>query len=123
SLAPCLISWLGAKLTGWVTLPGTPKTSRPNSMASRAVISEPLYWAPSTTTTPSGIPATMRLRIGKFSGAGCVPRGNSLMIAPRTYNADTREIQHVRVAANVQHHRRIVNLQQALRVFRIGPVH
>src|SRR5437660_9297241 len=41
-------------------------------MASRAVISDPLYCAPSTTTTPRGRPATIRLRTGKFSGAGCV---------------------------------------------------
>jgi hypothetical protein len=28
--------------------------------------------------------ATMRFRTGKFSGAGCVRSGNSLMIAPRS---------------------------------------
>jgi len=28
------------------------------------------------------MPATMRLRMGKFSGEGCVRVGNSLMIAP-----------------------------------------
>ena len=82
SLAPCLMSWFGAKLTACVTLPGTPNTSRPNSIASRAVISEPEYCAPSTITTPSGMPATIRLRTGKFSGAGCVPMGNSVTRAP-----------------------------------------
>jgi hypothetical protein len=34
---------LGVKRTGGVMFPGTPKTSLPNSMARRAVISEPLY--------------------------------------------------------------------------------
>ena len=34
--------------------------------ASRAVIKDPEYCAPSTTTTPSAIPAMIRLRIGKF---------------------------------------------------------
>jgi len=53
-------------------------------MAKRAVISDPLYCAPSTTTTPSVIPATKQFRMGKFSGAGCVRSGNSLMIAPRS---------------------------------------
>jgi hypothetical protein len=44
----------------------------------------PAILRPSTITTPSGSPATIRLRMGKFSGAGCVPRGNSLRIAPRS---------------------------------------
>ena len=34
-------------------MPGTAKTSRPWSMASLAVMAEPLYCAPSTTSTPS----------------------------------------------------------------------
>jgi len=74
SFAPCLMSWCVAKLTGCVAFPGTPNTSLPNSMAKRAVIRDPLYCAPSTSATPSGMPATMRFRTGKFSGAGCVPQ-------------------------------------------------
>ena len=35
-------------------LPGIAKTSRPCSAARRAVISDPLRWAASTTTTPAG---------------------------------------------------------------------
>lgn len=46
------------------------------------MISEPEYCAPSTTTTPSDIPAMTRLRIGKFCGPGNVPIVNSEMIAP-----------------------------------------
>ena len=41
------------------------------------------------TKTPSAIPATTRFRIGKFSGAGCVASGNSLISAPRFYNTIT----------------------------------
>jgi hypothetical protein len=47
-------------------------------------MSDPLYCAPSTMTAPKGKPATIRLRTGKFSGAGWVRGGNSLMIAPRS---------------------------------------
>ena len=46
--------------------PGTAKTSRCCSRAIRAVIAEPECCAPSTTSTPTLIPAIMRLRIGKF---------------------------------------------------------
>ncbi len=37
-------------------------------MASLAVMADPLYCAPSTTSTPTLIPLMMRLRIGKFCG-------------------------------------------------------
>src|SRR5579883_844276 len=43
SLAPCLMSRFGPKLCGDVIFPGTAKTSRFCSSASRAVMSEPLY--------------------------------------------------------------------------------
>jgi hypothetical protein len=49
---------------------GTPNTSGPNFMASRAAIREPEYGAPSTTTTPSAIPAVIRFRIGNFGAQG-----------------------------------------------------
>jgi hypothetical protein len=42
----------------------------------------PLYSAASTTSTPSDIPLMMRLRMGKFCGAGNVPSGNSDIKAP-----------------------------------------
>jgi hypothetical protein len=41
---------------------------------------------------------------------------------PRPHDADARQIQHLRVPAHVEHHRRIVDLQQGLRIFRIGPI-
>ena len=65
-----------------VTFPGTAKTSRPCSRAQRAVTRVPLYSAASITSTPTEMPLMMRLRIGKFCGAGNVPRGNSVRIAP-----------------------------------------
>jgi hypothetical protein len=45
-----------------VMLPGTAKTSRPCSSASRAVMSEPESSEASTTTTPRLSPLMMRLR-------------------------------------------------------------
>jgi hypothetical protein len=44
---------------------GTPKTSLPKSRARRAVIRDPLYWAPSTHDDSWGMPAT----IGEAGGA------------------------------------------------------
>jgi len=87
------------ELPGWVTLPGTPKTSLPNSMARRAVISEPLYCgALPPPATPSGMPATMRLRTGKFSGAGWVRSGNSLMIGAALQHFFVQLLVFLRVA-------------------------
>jgi hypothetical protein len=60
-------------LGAWID-PGIANTSRPASDASRAVISEPERSAASTTSVPSDRPAMMRLRCGKFSGSGGVPR-------------------------------------------------
>src|SRR6266478_2502463 len=73
SLAPCLISRLGAKLTGCVTLPGTPKTSLPNSIARRAVISEPLYCAPSMTNSERH-PCDDAIAYGKILRCGMSPQ-------------------------------------------------
>ena len=62
--------------------PGTAKTSRPWSMASLAVIADPLYCAPSTTSTPTLMPLMIRLRTGKFCGKAVAPIGNSETISP-----------------------------------------
>ena len=67
SLAPCLISlWQPRDCGEWIE-PGMAKTSRPCSPASRAVISEPLSMAASTTRTPRAIPEIRRLRRGKLA--------------------------------------------------------
>ena len=50
--------------------------------ASRAVISEPLDIAASTTRTPRDNPQISRLRRGKFAATPCVPSGNSDTRAP-----------------------------------------
>jgi hypothetical protein len=66
----------------WIE-PGMANTSRPCSAARRAVISEPLRTAASTTSVPSAKPLMMRLRRGKFACNAGVPSGNSLTSAPR----------------------------------------
>jgi hypothetical protein len=74
-LAPCLIRWSGPNVEGWVRWPGTPNTSRPNPLSSRAAIREPRYSGPFDTTTPHAIPAVIRFGVGKFRRAGKVPIG------------------------------------------------
>ena len=54
--------------------PGTAKTSRPCSPASRAVISEPERRAASTMTTPTESPEISRLRRGKSRARGSQQR-------------------------------------------------
>ena len=71
-VAPCLSSPLVPSLRGSSGEPGTAKTSRPCSPASRAVISDPERRAASTITTPSESPEIRRLR-----------RGNRERAAPR----------------------------------------
>ena len=71
--------------------PGTANTSRPWSPARRAVTSEPLRAAASTTRTPSERPLMMRLRHGKFHGMGRVPKGNSDTSAPCSAMRSARE--------------------------------
>ncbi len=66
SFAPCLMSRFGPQLILEVMFPGTANTSRPCSIARRAVIADPLYCAPSTTRSPQLRPLMMRLRMGKF---------------------------------------------------------
>ena len=82
SFAPCLMSRLGPQLIFEVMFPGTANTSRPWSMASRAVMAEPLYWAPSTTSSPQLRPLMTRFRMGKFCGNAVEPMGNSDSIRP-----------------------------------------
>ena len=62
--------------------PGTAKTSLPCSKAHLAVMSDPLDWVPSTTSTPRLSPAMSRLRTGKWAPLGGVPGGYSLTSAP-----------------------------------------
>ena len=82
SAAPCFINVLGPQESLLVTLPGTARTSRPCSSAQRAVTRVPLNSPASSTSTPIDRPLMIRLRIGKFCGAGKVPSGNSLTMAP-----------------------------------------
>jgi hypothetical protein len=76
NFVPCLISWFGAKLTSSISC----RVRRRLRLQIPAVISEPLYCLPSTMTTPNGMPPIMQFLTGKFSGAGCAPMGNSLMM-------------------------------------------
>ena len=59
-------------------------TSRPNSKAWWAVISEPDDSAASTTKQPWPSAAIKRLRCGKCAGSGGVPSGYSLIRQPRS---------------------------------------
>ena len=67
SFAPSLISPWQPRLRGLWMDPGTANTSLPSSFAARAVISEPLLGAASTTRVPRLKPAMMRLRCGKLA--------------------------------------------------------
>ena len=57
-------------------------TRRFCSSAQRAVISEPLSSAASTTTVPSAKPLISRFRRGKWNARGGVPQANSVTSAP-----------------------------------------
>ena len=63
--------------------PGIAKTSRPCSVARRAVMRAPLCRRASTTSVPTASPLMMRLRRGKFSRSGGTPGRNSEHSAPR----------------------------------------
>ena len=82
SVAPCLIRSLVPAARGSSGEPGTANTSRPCSLAIRAVISEPERCAASTTTTPSAAPEISRLRRGKSRARGSWPSGISEIAAP-----------------------------------------
>ena len=82
SLAPCLISVLGVHEFLLVTFPGTANRSRFCSAAHRAVTRVPEFSLASTTRTATLSPLRIRFRRGKFCGAGNVPMGFSVTIAP-----------------------------------------
>ena len=82
-IAPSRMRALAPWLRGLSTRPGTAKTTRPCSAASRAVISEPLRRAASTTSTPSASPEMMRFRVGKLPPSTVVRMGSSETSAPR----------------------------------------
>ena len=82
SVAPSLRSLLVPPARGSIGEPGTANTSRPASSASRAVMSEPERSAASTTTTPSDMPAMIRLRRGKSRARGSQPKAISETRAP-----------------------------------------
>ena len=63
--------------------PGIANTSRPCVPASRAVISEPLLRAASTTSVPSARPLISRLRRGKFASQRALCRAEIRSPAPR----------------------------------------
>ena len=77
-----MISVFGVHEPLLVTLPGTANRSRFCSAAQRAVTRVPEFSPASTTSTATHNPLRMRLRRGKFCGAGKVPIGNSLTMAP-----------------------------------------
>ena len=62
--------------------PGTAKTWRPLSAAILAVINAPLVRLASTTTVPSVMPATRRLRMGKLCLSALRLNGNCVTTAP-----------------------------------------
>ena len=70
------------RLCGESTRPGTANTCRLLSAAMLAVMSDPLFKSASTTTVPSVIPATMRLRIGKLCLSPFRLKGNWVSTAP-----------------------------------------
>ena len=82
SLAPCLMRSWQPLLRGESIRPGTAKTWRPYSVAKFAVMSAPLLRFASTTTVPSVMPATMRLRMGKDCLSAGRLKGNCDTTAP-----------------------------------------
>ena len=91
SAAPLRMRLWQPRLCGESIRPGTANTCRLLSAAMLAVMSAPLFWFASTTTVPSVIPATMRLRIGKLCLSPLRLNGNWVMTAPlsemRSYNS------------------------------------
>ena len=81
-VAPSRIRWWQPWESGLWMEPGTAITSRPSSAACRAVISEPLRRAASTTRVPRESAAIIRLRRGKLARTGALPRGCSLSTSP-----------------------------------------
>ena len=79
---PFLDEIVAAFAAGESMRPGTAKTCRPYSVAKLAVIRAPLARLASTTTVPSVMPATMRLRMGNDCLSGGRLKGNCVMTAP-----------------------------------------
>jgi len=84
NLAPSWIRRLVPLLAAERMLPGIAKTSRFCSSAWLAVIKAPLLSPASITSTPRLNPLISLLRHGKFSALGLVPKGYSLIRAPRS---------------------------------------
>ena len=84
SFAPSRISWWQPFDIRQSIAPGTAKTSRPCSVARRAVIRAPDRSAACTTTTPSDSPDTIRFRCGNVPTVGAVSGGSSLIRAPES---------------------------------------
>ena len=84
-IAPCLSNPFVPSQRGSRGEPGTAKTSRPCSPASRAVIREPDRRAASTMMTPIERPEINRLRRGKSWARGSHPSGISEMAAPSNH--------------------------------------
>ena len=80
--APSESSRCGSWEPGLSTRPGSAKTSRPHSSASCAVRSAPERRGPSVTSTPSAMPAMIRLRCRKLYFVGATPGGYSLTTLP-----------------------------------------
>src|SRR3569623_1753655 len=81
-VAPCLMRPFTPSARGSSGEPGTAKTSRPCSPASRAVISEPERRAASTMMLPTDRPEMMRLWRGKSCARGSHVSGISDAAAP-----------------------------------------
>ena len=91
-VTPCFKRPLVPSARGSSGEPGTAKTSRPCSAASRAVISEPERNAASTTMTPSARPEISRLRRGKSRLRGSRSSGISETAAPSATMASSRSV-------------------------------
>ena len=83
-LRACRISRWQPRASGLWIEPGIANTSRPCSAASRAVISDPLCSAASTTSVPTDRPLMIRLRRGKCCLAAAARRSASPTPAPRS---------------------------------------
>src|ERR1700676_1663803 len=75
----------------------------------------------------ASIPRAMPLRITSPRAARSRPRRSAICepyrvgrLVPTMLQA--RHVPDLRIAAQIEEHRRIINLQQRLRIFRLGPV-
>src|SRR3546814_11998458 len=82
--------WQPRAIGLWIE-PGTANTSRPASLARRAVIRAPERSAASTTSTPSDSPAMIRLRAGKLPRWTPVPGRYSLTTEHRSAKRGDRD--------------------------------